>query len=130
LGPSLLLLSDLYKKGVTLPCPKTMLGNLDKEQMEDFEEDDDAPGQNICLRQTDEHATFLYLFLKAVVSGEVFNKCSCNQLLSGYMSVNLEAYAVLTYVNRSVPCVLQGWVFVLLILGAQSFLYACSSLFI
>ena len=122
----LLLLSDLYKKGETLPCPQIMLGNLDKEQMEDFEEDYDDAGQNKCLRQTDDYATFLYLFIKAVVPAETFNKKTTNELLSCYMSVNLEAYAVLTYVNRYDPSrrIVEGcWVFVLLtsLLGAQSF---------
>ena len=73
-----------------------MLGGLDLEE----EEEDDVE-DTICLRQTEEHATFLYLFLKSVVPAATLRDRQ-NFLLSAYVTVNLEAYAVLTYVNRSV----------------------------
>ena len=74
-----------------------MLGGLDLEE----EEDDDVE-DTICLRQTEEHATFLYLFLKSVIPAATLKARCQNFLLSAYVTVNLEAYAVLTYVNRSV----------------------------
>jgi hypothetical protein len=44
-------LADLHRKGIALPDPAEILGNLDKEG----EDPDDAP----CLRETDEHADFI-----------------------------------------------------------------------
>ena len=84
-------LTDLHRKGVALPDPEEILGNLDKPG----EDPDGAP----CLRETDAHADFLFRFAKTVIVCSTF-KDSCNViLLSGYMSISLEAYAVLTYAN-------------------------------
>ncbi len=84
-------LTDLHRNGVALPDPEEILGNLDKPG----EDPDGAP----CLRETDAHADFLFLFAKTVTVCSTF-KDSCNvNLLSGYMSISLEAYAVLTYAN-------------------------------
>ena len=88
---------DLYQKGVTLPCPVKMLGGLDLEDEEEYDVED-----TICLRQTEEYGTFLYLFLKSVVPAATMRDRCQNFLLSAYVTVNLEAYAILTYVNRSV----------------------------
>lgn len=88
---------DLYQKGVALPCPVKMLGGLDLEDEEEYDVED-----TICLRQTEEYGTFLYLFLKSVVPAATMRDRCQNFLLSAYVTVNLEAYAILTYVNRSV----------------------------
>ncbi len=85
-------LTDLHRKGVALPDPAEILGNLDKPG----EDPDDAP---CCLRETDAHADFLFHFAKTVIVCSTFKE-SCNVIfLSGYMSISLEAYAVLTYAN-------------------------------
>ncbi len=85
-------LTDLHRKGVALPGPEEILGNrLDKPG----EDPDGAP----CLRETDAHADFLFHFAKTVIVCSTFKE-SCNViLLSGYMSISLEAYAVLTSAN-------------------------------
>jgi hypothetical protein len=80
-----------------------MLGNL-IEEVDGDDEDDSGDADDVpCLRQTEEHASFLYLFLKsAVARADSLKKHSCHFLMSHYVTVHLEAYAVLTYVNRSV----------------------------
>ena len=87
------LLTALHSKGVKLPTPEIILGVIEEE---DFEVD----SPEICLRQTDEHLTLLKLFAKTVMTGNTFKKFSTTRLLSGYMSISLEAYVVVTYVNR------------------------------
>jgi hypothetical protein len=79
-----------------------MLGNL-IEEVDGDDEDDSGDADDVpCLRQTEEHASFLYLFLKSVARADTLKKHSCHFLMSCYVTVHLEAYAVLTYVNRSV----------------------------
>jgi hypothetical protein len=55
----LFLLTGLHRKGIALPEPAEILGNLDKEG----EDPDGAP----CLRETDAHADFLFHFAKTVI---------------------------------------------------------------
>jgi hypothetical protein len=85
-------LPGLHSRGVALPEPSEILGNLvDKEG----EDPDGAP----CLRETDAHADFLFHFAKTVIVYCTFNSSSTTMLLSEYMAKCLEAYAVITYVN-------------------------------
>ena len=85
-------LSELYRKGIELPDPEEMLGNLDKVG---GDPNDGTP----CLRATAAHAQFLFLFAKTVVVASVFKKYKSTRLLSSYMTSCLEAFAVLTYTN-------------------------------
>jgi hypothetical protein len=68
-------LSELYRKGIELPDPEKMLGNLDKVG--------EDPNDGIpCLRASDAHAQFLFLFAKTVVVASVFKKHKTTRLLS------------------------------------------------
>jgi hypothetical protein len=99
-------ISEVCKSGKPLPCPTQILGGLTKkeevpvfilpEDDNDHDEDEEKP----CLRQTQDYADFLYLFAKTVLTAESFKNKSSTKLLSAYMPINLEAFAVLTYVNR------------------------------
>jgi hypothetical protein len=60
-------LSELYRKGIELPDPEEMLGNLDNVG-------EDPNDGTPCLRATDAHAQFLFLFAKTVVVASVFKK--------------------------------------------------------
>ena len=84
-------LPGLHRRGVALPEPSEILGNLDKEG----EDPDGAP----CLRETDAHADLLFHFAKTVIAYSTFTSSSTTLLLSEYMAKCLEAYAVITYVN-------------------------------
>ncbi len=81
----------VHRRGIALPEPEEILGNLDKPG----EDPDGAP----CLRETDAHADFLFHFAKTVIVCSTFNSSSTTMLLSEYMAKCLEAYAVITYVN-------------------------------
>jgi hypothetical protein len=84
--PFLLLLTALHSRGIALPEPAEILGNLDKK-----EDPDGAP----CLRETDHaHADFLFQFAKTVIVCSTFNNSNSNMLLSEYYMANkcLEAY--------------------------------------
>ncbi len=62
-------LSELYyRKGIELPDPEEMLGNLDKVG-------EDPNDGTPCLRATSAHAQFLFLFAKTVVvASEVYSR--------------------------------------------------------
>ena len=53
-----------------------------------------------CLRETKEHANFLFLFAKNILPADHFKNNSTRRLLSDYMSISLEAFAVVMYANR------------------------------
>ena len=76
-----------------------MLGNLDIQEEEEDDDDDDG-GAGVCLRQTEEYASFIYLFLKSVAPSATIRSHTHVSLLSEYVCETLEGYAVLTYVNR------------------------------
>ena len=80
-----------------LPDPRTILGGLDivGDGQEDAAED-----ATPCLRDTKAHKTFLFLFAKTVMLADTFKKNSTVKLLSEYMGIALEAFAVLTYANN------------------------------
>ena len=52
------------------------------------------------MRETTAHARFLFLFAKTVIADTFKKKSPAFLMLSEYMSINLEAYAVLTYANN------------------------------
>ena len=87
----LTVIQALYEKGVKLPKPKKILGGLEVGGVEV-----DEP----CLRETEEHANFLFCFAKCVLPADTFRTYCTTRKLSAYMSINLEAFAVVTYVNK------------------------------
>lgn len=53
-----------------------------------------------CLRETKEYANFLFFFARNILPVEYFKTNSTRRLLSDYMSISLEAFAVVMYANR------------------------------
>lgn len=86
---------DLIKDDkVILPRPKQLLGDLVKKRS-GTATDGDVP----CLREVPEYETFLFYFLKSIITSYAFKNKSKANLLSQYMSECLEAFAVLAYYN-------------------------------
>lgn len=85
--------TDQYKKDKDmLPMPGDLLGS--------YEASYQGSERLECLRETEAYAEFLYMFVKSVVMCADFKENSTHKLLSEYMTPNLEAFAVLTYVNN------------------------------
>lgn len=57
-------------------------------------------GRVVCLRETEAHKEFLFLFAHTVVVTPNFKDIAAHKLLSEFITPSLEAFAVLTYVNN------------------------------
>jgi hypothetical protein len=102
---------DLIEKNEELPDPSVFLGDLLPQPppvefppvsigVPDPEDDEDEEAPPKYLREAKGYMDLLFHFTKVVVMAATFIANSNTKLLSKYMSPNLEAFLVLTYVNN------------------------------
>lgn len=97
----LLRLTALSKKNITLPVPKDLLGNLEEavsaagslSQIQSLVKDK-------CLREKAEYETILFLFANSVLAKRGQKNILETKQLSVCMPPTLEAFTVLTYVDK------------------------------
>ena len=104
--------SELYRKGVDLPTPAALLGDLDVDA-ESLETPDGQPELTVkdvlgrvgdlqikpMLRETKAHEDLLYHFTAAVITQEKFKEHVGIHAFSGYLWISLECFLVIAYVN-------------------------------
>ena len=104
--------SELYRKGVDLPTPAALLGDLDVDA-ESLETPDGQPELTVkdvlgrvgdlqikpMLRETKAHEDLLYHFTAAVITQEKFKEHVGIHAFSDYLWISLECFLVIAYVN-------------------------------